>query len=254
MRETVHILATCRPKTLPAALLVFRTLRTGFPTASVTVWGNDLRVDDERIVKECCAKSGCEFIGLETEVSHDSWIEQLLHAATEPFWVCDTDMVFFKSVEGFGSGLIAGRFEPAFVEPWTKTHKADRLHTSLLWFNTMLLRSAMISWIRKWHPQGFPFAPDTQFIRQCYVPQGAGKPPMFYDTCAGLYQALGGTHFTDEQNAAFEHLHCGVYADKISVALPGIQEVHTSVFIDGSNAAGLSKAQNEFYRERAICH
>ena len=43
MTPTVHILATVRqPALLPAATLVCRTLRIGFPTATAAVWGNGL--------------------------------------------------------------------------------------------------------------------------------------------------------------------------------------------------------------------
>lgn len=240
----VHILTTCHNlDLLPATLLVFRTLRVGFPTAEVYVWGNNLPLEAEQAVR----RSGERFTPLGA-TSHDAWIERLLDNSHSPFWICDTDIVFWSSVETFpGDSLLAGRYEPAFREPWSKTQKVDRLHTSLLWFNTLPLRQAIREWIARWHPKGFPFVPESELIRQQFIPQGAGKPPLFYDSCAGLYQALGGQAFTEEQNAAFEHLHCGVYSDRISSALPGLPAVHQAVWADTNAARGLLAQQANFY-------
>lgn len=249
MSTTVHVLATClNPAIIDGTRLVFQTIRTGFPDARIMVWGNLLpRVIQENI-RFLCASVGAEFVGV-NRTAHDYWISKLLDGATEPFWICDTDMVFWGDVSGFPNpeSLLCGRYEPAFLEPWSGTHKSERLHTSLLWFNPTPIKNAIREWFVKWHPKGFPFAPNADLIRQCYVPNGKDNPPIFNDTCAGLYNAIGGQAFSDDQNSAFEHLHCGVYSDRISFALPGILGVHKAIFENIAAAKGLNSEQNKFY-------
>lgn len=252
MTTNVHILATClSPELISATTLVFKTLRTGFPDASVSVWCNDLKPRQRAIVSSAARESGCDLFDL-PPTSHDVWIERMLEHSPAPFWVLDTDVVFFGKVEpAIPDAALCGRFEPAFFEPWSKTHKVERLHTSLLWLNPRLIHQQIRLWIGKWHPKGFPFTPQVDLIRQHYVPR-AGNEPLFYDTCAGLYNAIGGAAFTDDQNAAFEHLHCGTYSDRIAVVMPGIVGVHKAVISDCGNAKGLSQQQSKFYQEHAI--
>lgn len=244
----VHILATCLGN-LNATLLVFRTLRVGFPTAAVSVFGNALGPAEAAAVKSACSKTGCEFVSLH-RTSHDVWIDALLQKSPVPFWICDTDMVFHSSVEGLANDdtVLKGRYEPPFVEPWSKTLKAERLHTCLLYMNAPVLRRDICAWIRKWHPGRFPFTPKVELIRQCYVPQGIGKPPLFQDTCAGLYQAVGGEAFTDEENARFDHLHCGTYVDRMNGAVPGLAEAHRQIYEHPEDSKLLKANQNEFYQ------
>lgn len=254
MSETVHILATCHnPALLPATTLVFETLRTGFPAADVIVHSNDLPHDAKRSVERCAKLVSAEFVE-QGEQRHDVWVDWLITRNQEPFWICDTDMVFWRSCEGwFGwNTVMAGRYEAPFVEPWSGTHKAARLHTSLLWLNAPLIRHELRNWLQKWHPKDFPFRPQTEFVKQHYVPHGTNQPPLFYDTCAGLYQAIGGTSFTDEQNACFDHLHCGTYSDKIAKALPGLPDMHRSVFANRETARGLYAEQLAYYQEHGV--
>lgn len=247
MPTNVHILATCLSDALiDGTLLVFRTLRTGFPTAHVTVWLNELKPALARRVTRAAAD--CE-IKLVCRMSHDYWISGLLHTSQEPFWICDTDVVFHRSVEQFVNErtVLAGRYEPPFLEPWSKTRKVDRLHTSLLYMHPLLIREATREWMTTWHPKGFPFLPEVELIRQTYVPAGDDRAPLFYDSCAGLYQAIGGTRFTPEQNDAFDHLHCATYIDRISGALPGLMDAHQAIYQDPKIVTGLRESQQEFY-------
>lgn len=185
------------------------------------------------------------------ETAHDLWVAALLGDSLYPFWIVDTDIVFWSSVEGFASGFLLGRYEPTFLEPWTGTQHVERLHTSLLYFDPAPIRQAIRSWMASYHPKGFPFLPDVQLVRQHYVPQ-RDKPALFYDTCAALFNAIGGTPFTLEQDSAFEHLHCGVYSNRINEALPGITDVHKAVFADLNAARGLREQQSTFYQDHAL--
>jgi hypothetical protein len=254
MAIKVHILATCLGN-LNATLLVFRTLRVGFPSADVTVFGNDLAPAEVGPVQTACVTTKCKFVSI-PRMAHDEWTESLLNTSQVPFWICDTDMVFHSSVEDFANGqtVFKGRYEPAFTEPWSGTSKTPRLHTCLLYFNAPALRHCICEWIRKWHPPRFPFSPKIELVRQCYVAKGAGMPPLFQDTCAGLYAALGGESFTDEENAHFDHLHCGTYVDRMRGVIPGLAEAHAEIY-ERPEASRLLKAnQEEFYHRQSYAN
>lgn len=249
MMAPVHILCTVRkPELMPAALLVFKTLRVGFPTSPVVVWGNGLTPADADTIGDAASSVKGEFRTLKA-TSHDAWIEALVMNEQAPFWICDTDMVFFKPVEQFfpqGETIFAGRFEPSWKEPWSNTVKPERLHTCLQWFNPSALRGAMQRWCRQRVPSLLATA-QLPFIRQCVIPGRNGN--TLYDTTTGLWRAGFGTPFTAEQNAAFEHLHAGTSVDEISKC-PTFKDLpleHQAIYANPSLAAGLAARQNKFY-------
>ncbi len=264
MKTTVNILATVRnPALLPATLLVFKTLRTGFPAARVFVWGNGLCSHDCQAVRAAAASVGASFINLPA-TSHDAWIETMVNRWNEPLWICDTDMVFFHQVEAgpgqeaFGAGLFMGRHEPEFDEEWTGTRHMERLHTCLMWFNPVALRMAIRSWMAR-IPDPWRMSAQFPLFRQNFIPVRwwfNGQPETwFYDTCAGLYHALGGTPFSEEQNAAFEHLHCGTYADVMNAeSLRDLPAVHAAVYQNPQSARGLRAGQDAYYATRKPKH
>lgn len=254
MKIKVHILAThLQGCNLAATLLTFKTLRTGFPNADITVWGNGLSAYSDPIVASSARSLGCSYVASKS-TNHDKWLTFLLAESPEPFWVCDTDIVFHSSVEGFADSKdhLAGRFEAPFMEPWSKTQKVSRLHTSLLWINPQMLHDLIQRWMRKWHPSGFPFLPEVEFVRQHYIPQGEGKAPLFYDTCAGLYQAIGGRSFTEEQNEAFDHLHCGTYVGRMNEAVPGLKAAHQAVYHGALEPKMMRQTQAAFYEQQRV--
>jgi len=256
MIAPVHILVTIRrPELLPAALLVFRTLRTGFPQAPVLVWGNGLTAAEQSRVERDLATLESQWVTNLTGTSHDAWIEQLINTQTGPFWICDTDMVFFAPVPPPAAGTVfSGRYEPEFDEEWTGTRHVERLHTCLMYFDPSAVRAA----IRGWQARiPSPWRDSAQFplVRQHFIPirsaLNARPETAFYDTTAGLWHAGLGTPFTPEQDAAFEHLHCGTYADVVDApSLGNLRAVHQSVYENPAAARGLKQAQDHYYQER----
>lgn len=253
MIPTLYILATVRNVALlDAALLVFKTVRTGFPTANIHVLGNGLEVFAAQELHRASLSVGASFAN-DRRVSHDVWIESLVGAASGPFWICDTDVVFFESVERwFGprdKTVVAGRFEPEFSEEWTESRHVERLHTALMWLNGPLVRQATRTWMGRF--PAFLHNAQMNLIRQQFVPV-AGAEPLFYDTCAGLWHAFGGTIFDDRQNEAFEHLHCATYSDLVKTAnLKDLAQVHKSIFETPSLARGMQREQAKYYQSRA---
>jgi hypothetical protein len=97
-RCPVHILAYCRrADLLDAALLVFRTLRTGFPDNPVFVWGNALEDWAGEQVRQFAAQASCVYNAIPL-TQHDAWLEELIEAQFHPFWVLDTDLVFWNAM------------------------------------------------------------------------------------------------------------------------------------------------------------
>lgn len=251
MNPLVHILASCLDVSrIEGTRLTFRTLRTGFPSADVVVWGNRLPALVEDTLKTDCLKCGAVYVPSPRRIGHDEWIEELLAKGKRPFWIADTDLVFWRKVEDWTAPVMLGRFEEAFVEPWTQTHKPSRLHTSLLYFNPEAIGEAIRDWLVPLHPSGFPFLPCVEMVKQHFVPR-IGQPPLFYDTCCGLYQSIGGTAFTPDQNKAFDHLHCATYAHRIQTAIKNIVQVHDAVYADIEKARYLANEQSAFYAANA---
>lgn len=282
MNAPVHILATVRkPELLPAALLVFQTLRVGFPSAPVTVWGNALPQHSVGAVHAAAHTHGCNFRDL-SATSHDAWIEALVLEHEEPFWICDTDIVFHESVEGWVgvSGLwpdksgrrpdatptMAGRFEPAYRDDYTGSDHVERLHTCLMFINPAKVRCAVRAWTGRF-PMPWRATAQQVLFRQTFVPGGRAlvpesahsadtTRPTFYDSLAGLYQAIGGTAFTAEQDAAFDHLHAATYVDELKHNEPALAEDlangHAAIYHNPGLARGIKQAQDRFYEERKI--
>ncbi len=252
----VHALATVRrPELLDAALLVFRTVRDGFPTASLNVWGNALPAREQWIVGNACRAVGAGFTNLRPTV-HDRWLEELVQESVRPFWVLDTDVCLWENVEGFAkewkaNGVeFAGRWEPAFDEESTGSLHVERLHTALMWIDPSRVRAAIRTRMAQ-IPAPWGHKADFTFLRQSFVPLRSGRT-LFYDTMAGLWQAGIGTPFTKAQDAAFDHLHCGTYVDLIGPALStNLAATHQAIYRDHKLARGMLAGQMEYYAQRA---
>lgn len=252
MNQNCHILATnLDPSRFGAVALVFHTIRRGFPTANLLVYGNGMSPELAHHTASLCRGVGAQFTNI-PKTAHGEWIEQLVAHERNPFWIVDTDIVFFDKVEDWFTGaendiLFSGRLEPEFWEEWTKTQHVARLHPSLMWLNPQALRAQLRGWPKA---DGMMSSVETNPFRWHMVPyRKLGEVTnYFHDTCAGLYHAHGGTKFHDFQNAAFEHLFCGSYlhlmpnhADKIAL--------HDAIFMRPSLAKGLWVEQQKWYEQ-----
>lgn len=252
--ERVFILATVRkPELLPAALLVFKTLRLGFPEALVSVTGNQLSRPAEAAVCAAAAERVCGFHNSAQPMVHDRWIEALVLGQTEPFWVCDTDVVFNARMEGLmpwhPEDALAGRLEPGFEEEFTGTYHVGRLHTAVMWINPLRLREQMMAWMCRL-PEPWRASAEYPFVRQHFVPRLGGRP-LFYDTMAGCWQAGMGRPFNEGTDASFDHLHCATYADLVDApSLSGLREMHAAIYADPARAVELRPMQQRYYESR----
>ena len=260
MTGPVHILATVRKaRLLEAARLVFRTLRTGFPTAEVCVWGNGLEPAADAALRQSAASVGARYANV-PRTSHDVWIEELVRRAEAPFWICDTDMVFFEDcerfpvearTEGYGKPVLClGRWEPGFEDEVTGCEHVERLHTCLMWFDPERLRSAMRAEMAR-VPLSWRQSAEFGFVRQQFLVLDGRR--VLYDTCTGIWQAGLGTRFSAKQDCAFEHLHCGTWLDEAEKRMgcgPALAEMHQRVYADPAAARGLQRQQKLYYESR----
>ena len=245
---TVHILATCRnDELLDNTLLVFDTIRVGFPTADVFVYGNSLFEGAEMLVMLACQQGGFRYERLSLR-SHGQWIEALLDTQDDPFWICDTDIMFHGPVEHWfeanNQACWAGRFEPEYRDPVTKAIHMARLHPSLMWFNTGALRAAIRGWPGL---HEFFHSVERTLIRWSFIPFRGEI--IFLDTMAGLFGAMPkrGRPFTTDQNGAFSHLYCGTYLDV--ACIDGLAETHAAMKAGSINPAELLAAQYRWFAE-----
>lgn len=249
----VHILATVRqPDLLPAATLVFKTLRVGFPTADVTVWVNGPKHYTEIFIAG--EKAGLKAF-TELTTMHHKWVTYLIEHENEPFWICDTDIVFWDSMEKFdfdGSAL-AGRYSPQFRCQFANAITRPRLHTCLLRIDPVKVREEVEAYGNHF-PDAYctprPSLEDLVYPR--YIPT-IGEMSRFSDTCSLLYNSIGGRWFMKEHLNCYDHLGSATLSDLVAPHYPEyrMRETQFAIFENPQLAKGSWKLQDEFYKKHA---
>lgn len=247
----VHILATCRrPDLLPYTLLVFKTLRTGFPTAAITVYLNSMNpmgTHSQTIVGEA-NKVGAQTMMVDT--IHHCWIEGLLNTQEEPFWILDTDVIFFDNIEQFTfTEAMAGWRIPEFKDEFSGAITRARLHTSLLYLDPKKIEAALLEYCKPLYLSSF--TPQVNLVYPVVYPF-KGKS-YFCDTCSMLYHAIGGEAFNDAQKDAFFHFNFGTISDLVMPRLRNHDEMQVArqtVLNDPKLAKGLWRVQEMYYANR----
>lgn len=246
---TVHILATCHEEAgLNAATLVFQTLRVGFPTTRIEVTVNTMENDLVERIGGAAGGVGAVLADREWELKHDDWIRDLARYESDPFWICDTDVVFWDSVEELTSEApLLGRWQPGFADPATGCETVPRLHTSLLRIDPVKFRAEAAKYeanIRLKH-----FAPPADYWAPIVLP---GFPrPRFYNCGAVAYHALGGESFSEADNARFDHLHNATYLDEIAPLIPDadLRTAHAQVYQNPALLRGAHVQQMEWFNK-----
>lgn len=249
----VHILATCRkPELLPFTELVFKTLHIGFPTARVFVWGNQLPKYALDAIQPLAEAHPCELCSNEPTIHH-RWIERLLASRDEPFFILDTDVIFYRNFEQFIPELkdaaLAGFRIPQWKDEFSGCITRARLHTSLLYMDPMAIRK-MVSGYEAGIADTV-FTPKANLIHPLVVPFGGH--PYFYDTCSLLYHAIGGMAFTEQMKQAYAHLNFGTIPDVVLPRLTGgdvMAKARLEILDNLALGYGSHRAQMEYYAER----
>ncbi len=213
-------------------LLVFKTLRVGFPTARVEVFDNGSHPEVAAAVAREAARVGATFTALRPQhfAAYYHWqLRERAHAG--PVVLLDPDVVFWRAVEGwdFGDALLAGRLMPEGRGCGSLVN-VQRLHPSLLWVP---------------EPAGLPeggIAPRLGF---------RGGIPHFWDTFADLYQAHAGqcVAFDAAQLDAYDHLFHGTHLPVMDTGDDVIRRAHLAAARGDLGALrGLWREQDEHFR------
>lgn len=241
----------------PGSVMVFDTIRTGFPTAELNFQINrssSVAPEVDLVIIEKAKKVSAEnwFCGGET--IHHEWIHILLERENEPFWLCDTDVMFWDKVEHWkpkeGEALM-GRRIPQFLDEFTGTITRPRLHPSLLYVDPVLVRTKAADWRKQFLDS--PFNPLADLVNPLMVPF-KGKA-HFYDTMGMLYHAIGGQAFTDEQLDCFDHMNFGTLEDLVLPKLQGghvMKGIRNSIYANPIKGKGMWRIQERYYENRQV--
>lgn len=249
-KPKVFIVTWCREaELLYGSLLIFKTLRTGFPTAEVTVIENASPPELRPPIYEAAAAAGCAVRQLEEERPHWSLVEEIATTHDQPTVVLDSDLAFWESVEDwtFGEALMAGRYLPEFADPFTDTLTMARLHSSHLWFpRPDALRARLAALARFRTQSGSLFQPRM-------MPPGWWR----WDTASALFHALGeeAVRFGEPHLDAYDHLFCGSH---LPLVLPRLgerwgglmSELHLRSQTDLPSLKGVWRLQEQFFSSR----
>lgn len=235
------------------ATMVFKTLRVGFPKANVVVYLNDLDDASENTLLQECGRTMS--IARETHTIHHEWIERLVLTEDEPFYLVDSDTIFYSSFERFDftASIMAGRRIPEWRDSFSGCITRARLHTSLLYIDPVKVRQSIFEYHAK--IADTIFTPKSNLIYPLVVPFKGN--PFFYDTCSLLYHAIGGTAFTDEHKEKYCHFDFGSIPDVILPRLPKeealqLERARKAIIADPSVGIGAFRSQDEFYLNHPV--
>jgi hypothetical protein len=141
-----------------------------------------------------------------------------------------------------------GEYVPEFTCPITEARTASRIHTALMRINPSSFKKGYQEYIKLVKFAG-SFTPVANPVYPVYIPWF--PRPIFFDTLSVAYHMGLGAHFTKDQLDCFEHLHCATWIDQINPPIPGLKEIHQSVYRDINAARGLRALQKEFYAKHA---
>jgi hypothetical protein len=216
MKPLVTILTYCaHPALAYGTLLVFKTLRTGFPTADIEVFDNGSHPEVRDQIMAEAQRVGASFTGIKPQrwVDHYKWLLLERKPEGRPLVILDPDVIFWASVEDWSSpgALMAGRRMSRINAGPIVQHA--RLHPSLLWIQDVeQLRLAMGT-------QG------ESLISPCL---GSFEGELhFWDTFSRLYEEM--VHwcmsFTPEHLGCFDHLFFGSHLPVVAAQCSGDMDV-----------------------------
>lgn len=250
----VFILAGCRSSALiDYSTLVFKTLRIGFPVSEVEVLINPPISDADQLgIALVASDAGCKVTVLKDEWKHHEFVEKLVMTEDEPFWLVDTDVIFYGNIElwDMGDRYLSGAFIPEFQDDFTKAITRSRLHTSLLYVNPKEVRKRKTLYSQR-HPETI-YNPEANLFYPLFMPFNGRS--IFYDTASMLYHAIGGTKFTEDELNHYFHFHFGTCAETVLPHLRGAEEIakrRRTILNNPGLGIGKWREQMEYFRNLA---
>jgi hypothetical protein len=253
MKVRVYIVTWCKQvESLYGTILVFPTLRVGFPTAEINVVDNASLDAVRQLLRSQAEMCGAAFTELTQEKPHHELIEQILESQAEGAAIfVDPDVCFWKSVEEWRfDALMAGRLLPKYACEYTACITHPRLHTSFLWIpDVRSLRDA----IRVVRARFFDFHPFRPIM--CRL----GGVWQRWDTGASLYAALPERMhpFTARELEAYDHLFCGTHLGEVAAKVRPdyallFERMHKHIRSDHRSLKGAWRIQDDYFASLSI--
>lgn len=214
--KTVCILVTVPNKNcITENLLVFDSLRTGFPTSLVEVWDNS---NDELVrtqLEELCRKDPLHQMTYSPSFQkwhHADWIEMVVGTHDGPVVILDSDVILYESCEDMDfPTLIAGRFVPVIWNEFAGAISYERLHTSFLVIKDC---KELREHLADAYPfVNTPYGPYTPLSPYHPCVQFYGGYPMFWDCCSTMFHMIGGSCFTENELKRYAHVNSSAFQD-----------------------------------------
>jgi hypothetical protein len=219
----VHVLTYCaHPTSAYGSLMVFDTIRTGFPTAQIEVWDNGSCAEVVPQIEEAAQKAGARFAAMKNwhYSDHLRWVLlERPHPEGVPLVLCDPDVVFWEAVEhwDFAPALMAGRLMPLMQHSGVVA--MPRLHPSLLFIpDVHELRRAVKE------AEARSFAWDAVGPRTSWV----NGQPRFWDTLSDMFNALCARcqAFGAAELDRYDHLFFGTHLVLLgAIAADGLRDL-----------------------------
>lgn len=91
----VYILTYCKDiQHLYGSTLIFKTLRTGFPTARITAVDNASVNEARKVISKCAEDTGCAYEQLQNEIQHHQFLEHIVTYSKGTVVFLDPDICF----------------------------------------------------------------------------------------------------------------------------------------------------------------
>lgn len=229
--KKVFILTYCfSEKQLYGTTLIFKTIRIGFPNACIVVIDNASIPMARKKIKRLAKEASCEFFQIDSEISHHTYLEDLVMNQPLQGTVInlDPDVVFWESCENWKfNHLLAGRRIPTYVGVVSKCITKPRLHTSFWWMQDITKLRKAIQKLQKRYYEFNPFIP--------YMYKQQNKWYRF-DTGANLYASLTDQcyAFRPKELNCYDHTFEGTHISIIIKDFQGKLGVYTKWLHDSA--------------------
>lgn len=252
--KVVTLVTIHSPAVAKTGTLFLSTIRTGFPTAEIFVYDNasiepyasDLLCGHDELNLRCIRHFNRRH--------HARWIEQMVHDHCGELIIIDPDVIFWSSCEEWKWPQtifpIGGFHIPDHWSEYANCLYASRLHTSFLWIKSTEVLRTEIAKKDLWPKCPIPdYFPQDLFMNQINYINGT---PVFHDTCANLYHALGGWCFDETHLNCYDHLNCGSFLPWVENRFKqkeAFREVHRLAIEDPQKLKGYWREIKNYYNE-----
>lgn len=198
--------------------LVYETIKVGFPEGEV------IKLDGRG------------------EAHHEiiCWLVNVEH---EPFWIVDTDVIFYKRMPDAPITPMYGEYQLGFHCPITGKDTQPRINPACMRIDPIAFRKA---WT-----EAASLSPVARYAPLANVINPIVIGHRFWDVLAVGYLSIPNILMPHVVTDCFVHLHCGSWLDVASQHIPGLADIHANPPRTQEAGMRLREIQHEFYRTHA---